>query len=36
MCPCRAYYNEVDPHAAAWLRELMADGVVFCEGVTGA
>ncbi len=23
-----AYYNEIDPFAAAWLRELMADGLI--------
>ena len=23
-----AYYNEFDPFAAAWLRELMADGLI--------
>jgi len=22
------YFNEFDPHAAAWLRELMADGLI--------
>lgn len=24
----RAYYNEIDPFAAAWLRRLMAAGVI--------
>lgn len=24
----RAYYNEIDPHAAAWLRELIAAGLI--------
>ena len=24
----RAYYNEFDPHAAAWLRELIKDGLI--------
>lgn len=26
--PARVYYNEFDPFAAAWLRELMKDGLI--------
>jgi DNA (cytosine-5)-methyltransferase 1 len=29
----RAYYNEFDPRAAAWLRELMADGLIMTGDV---
>lgn len=28
MTHSRSYYNEFDPFAAAWLRELMADGLI--------
>jgi hypothetical protein len=24
----RAYYNEIDPHMAAWTRELMRNGLI--------
>lgn len=24
----KAYYNEIDPFAAAWLKELIADGLI--------